>query len=126
MYKLALKIATQAHHGQFRKDGRTPYIIHPVRVAERFKDDYMKTLSVLHDVLEDSDQDLSMFPKEVTDVLKILTRKGDYLSYIQRIAKNKIATQIKIADIIDNLTDDCFKIPESQIKRYKKALKILI
>lgn len=126
MYKLALKIATQAHKGQFRKDGVTPYISHPIRVAQQFKDDYRKTIAVLHDVLEDTDQDLSMFPKKVTDVLKILTKKGDYFSYIKKISENEIATQIKIADILDNLADDCFQIPDSQIKRYYKALKILI
>lgn len=126
MYKLALKIATQAHKGQFRKDGVTPYISHPIRVAQQFKDDYRKTIAVLHDVLEDTDQDLSMFPKKVTDVLKILTKKGDYFSYIKKISENEIATQIKIADILDNLADDCFQIPDSQIKKYYKALKILI
>ena len=67
-----------------------------------------------------------MFPKKVTDVLKILTKKGDYFSYIKKISENEIATQIKIADILDNLADDCFQIPDSQIKRYYKALKILI
>lgn len=126
MYKLALQIATQAHKGQVRKDGETPYILHPIRVADQFNDDFKKTIAVLHDVLEDTDQDLSMFPKKVTDVLKILTKKGDYFSYIKKISENEIATQIKIADILDNLADDCFQIPDSQIKRYYKALKILI
>lgn len=126
MYKLALQIATQAHKGQVRKDGETPYILHPIRVADQFNDDYRKTIAVLHDVLEDTNQDLSMFPKKVTDILKILTKKGDYFSYIKKISENEIATQIKIADILDNLADDCFQIPDSQIKRYYKALKILI
>ncbi len=126
MYKLALKIATQAHKGQVRKDGKTPYILHPIRVADQFNDDFKKTIAVLHDVLEDSNQDLSMFPKKVTDILKILTKKGDYFSYIKKISENEIATQIKIADILDNLADDCFQIPDSQIKKYNKALKILI
>lgn len=126
MYKLALQIANQAHKRQFRKDGKTPYILHPLRVSWHFKDDYRKTIAVLHDVLEDSNQDLSMFPKKVTDILKILTKKGDYFSYIKKISENEIATQIKIADILDNLADDCFQIPDSQIKRYYKALKILI
>lgn len=123
MYKQALKIALQAHDGQYRKDGKTPYIIHPIRVANYFKDDLKKTIAILHDVAEDTKQDLSMFSKEVTDIVKLLTNKEEYMSYINKIAKNEIAREIKIADITDNLSDDC---SESQIKKYNKALKILI
>jgi hypothetical protein len=64
-----------------------------------------------------------MFPKEVLYVIKLLTRTDDYMIYISKISKNKIAREIKIADITDNLSDDC---SEEQIKKYNKALKILI
>lgn len=123
MYKQALRIALQAHDGQYRKDGKTPYIIHPIRVANYFNSDLKRTIAILHDVAEDTKQDLSMFPKEVLDIIKLLTKTGDYMSYISKIAKNKIAREIKIADITDNLSDDC---SEEQIKKYNKALKILI
>lgn len=126
MYKLALQIATQAHKGQVRKDGKTPYILHPVRVANQFNDDFKKTIAVLHDVLEDTNQDLSMFPNEVLSVLDVLNKKDNYFTYINNISKNEIAKQVKIADLKDNLSDTCFKLSPSQIKRYNKALKILI
>lgn len=125
MYKLALKIATQAHKGQVRKDGKTPYILHPIRVADQFNDDFKKTIAILHDVLEDTDQDLSMFPQEVLSVLDVLTKKDNYFTYIDNISKNDIAREIKIADIKDNLSDTCFQLSPSQIKRYNKALTIL-
>lgn len=32
--QLALEIATEAHNGQFRSDKKTPYITHPIAVAE--------------------------------------------------------------------------------------------
>lgn len=34
MYEQALEFATKAHEGQFRRDGVTPYIEHPKRVAK--------------------------------------------------------------------------------------------
>ena len=95
MYKLALQIATQAHKGQVRKDGKTPYILHPVRVANQFNDDFKKTIAVLHDVLEDTNQDLSMFPNEVLSVLDVLNKKDNYFTYINNISKNEIAKQVK-------------------------------
>lgn len=123
MYNEAIKIALKAHDGQYRKDGKTPYIIHPIRVANYFKDDLKKTIAILHDVCEDTNQDLSMFPKEVTDILELLTKGSDYMEYIKRLSKNKIAREIKVADIVDNLSDDC---SDEQIKKYYKALTILI
>ena len=126
MYKLALQIATKAHKGQVRKDGKTPYIKHPIRVANQFNDDFKKTIAVLHDVLEDTDQDLSMFPNEVLSVLDVLNKKDNYFTYINNISKNEIAKQVKITDLKDNLSDTCFQLSPSQIKRYNKALKILI
>ena len=89
MYKLALQIATKAHKGQVRKDGKTPYIKHPIRVANQFNDDFKKTIAVLHDVLEDTDQDLSMFPNEVLSVLDVLNKKDNYFTYINNISKKR-------------------------------------
>jgi (p)ppGpp synthase/HD superfamily hydrolase len=31
--RLAIKIAAIQHNGQFRKDGTTPFLIHPIEVA---------------------------------------------------------------------------------------------
>ena len=128
MYNQALIIAHKAHKDQLRKDLKTPYIVHPIRVASYFQDDLKRTIAVLHDVIEDTHQDLSMFPNNVTDIVKILTKKKDeqYFSYISRIHKNKIATKIKIADITDNLSDNCYEISLEQIQRYNRALNILI
>ena len=57
-YQEAIKIASEYHKWQFRKDG-TPYISHPLRVAELLKDNWFPEdaliSAVLHDIYEDTD-----------------------------------------------------------------------
>jgi (p)ppGpp synthase/HD superfamily hydrolase len=141
VYK-ALKIAKEAHKDQFRHDGKTPYITHPIAVAKPFrrslntwptKEDRAIYISaaLLHDVLEDSnitadnlkEQDIDPF---VVGVVKVLT-KGEYepyLDYILRVKRNYIARNIKIEDIKHNLStlDPAKKI---QKDKYTLALYIL-
>lgn len=56
--KLAEKIATELHAGQFRADGLTPYIEHPKAVAELVKEYGGSERSVcvawLHDIMEEN------------------------------------------------------------------------
>ena len=57
---LALETALRAHSGQFRKDGRTPYIVHPMGVVRHLvsdlgiRDPDLACVAALHDVLEDT------------------------------------------------------------------------
>ena len=52
---LAIKIATEAHYGQFDKGGK-PYILHPLHLMNQLMYDIqLATIAVLHDVVEDSD-----------------------------------------------------------------------
>jgi GTP diphosphokinase / guanosine-3',5'-bis(diphosphate) 3'-diphosphatase len=56
----AIAFAAEAHGHQTRKDGRTPYIVHPVAVLRRLsselgvEDADVLCAGVLHDVMEDS------------------------------------------------------------------------
>ena len=54
---IAADAASRAHRGQFRKDRKTPYIVHPQRVAERVKffgGNHVGIIAAwLHDVMED-------------------------------------------------------------------------
>jgi len=56
----AIRFAAEAHRRQSRKDGRTPYIVHPVAVLRRLSSDLgvedadLLCAAVLHDVIEDS------------------------------------------------------------------------
>jgi GTP diphosphokinase / guanosine-3',5'-bis(diphosphate) 3'-diphosphatase len=56
----AIRFAAEAHRHQSRKDGRTPYIVHPVAVLRRLSSDLgvedadLLCTAVLHDVIEDT------------------------------------------------------------------------
>ncbi len=59
-FKKAFEFAEQAHQGQFRKDGKTPYIAHPVEVAKILTslhaDEDTLVSALLHDVPEDTER----------------------------------------------------------------------
>lgn len=128
-FKDALKLATEAHEGQVRKYSGLLYITHPMAVADKFEDEHLKILAVLHDVVEDTS--VSYFdlfyehkvPLGIISELSLLTRPNcTYLSYILRIKGNETATKIKIEDIKHNLSDlkdGCLK------DKYLMALYIL-
>jgi len=132
MYLKALKIAHRAHKSQTRKDSCVPYIVHPIRVSGYFNDDLRKTIAILHDIIEDTAVTLGdlakVFPDNVVVVVGLLSKKKEekYFDYIKKIALHETATEIKIADIVDNLSDTISIISPSMIDRYVKALNILI
>jgi len=132
MYKLALKIAYQAHNGQLRKQSLVPYIVHPIRVASCFNDDTMKTIAILHDIVEDTDVTLKnlakTFPPIIIETIDSLSRREgeQHFDYIKRCRTNELAKQIKIIDIVDNLSDTLVICEESMVKRYNKSLSMLI
>lgn len=141
MYLEALKLAFEAHDGQLRKQSCVPYIVHPVRVANCFNDDEHKTLAVLHDVLEDTDITLDDIIKKIPNIsgrvlnaLAILTKQKQdtHIFYIKKIAvycyehKDNMALEVKIADIVDNLSDNLCICQPSMAKRYRDSLKILL
>lgn len=130
-----MNIAYNTHMGQFDKAG-VPYIYHPIHVAEQMNDEITCIAALLHDVVEDSAvtfEDLEKeFPKEVIDILRLLThdKNIDYMDYIRKIKTNEAAIKVKIADIKHNMdksrldeVDDKALIRE---EKYKKALDILM
>ena len=70
----AAAFAARAHHHQVRKDGRTPYFSHPVRVCLvvrqvfGFDDPRILAAALLHDTLEDTTTDFCL--KELKQLLK--------------------------------------------------------
>ena len=103
----ALVFAYNAHHGQLDYNG-IPYIFHPLHLAETMDDEISCCAALLHDVVEDTSVTLEEltqeFPKEVIDVLALLThREGvPYFDYVRSIKSNPIAVKVKLADIAHN------------------------
>lgn len=150
MFQDAINYAFEAHKGQKRKDGKTPYIIHPLTVtvgtAKRTNDINTWIAAVLHDVVEDSEEqdnairDLEYkFGTDAANMINILTRRKSagetYDDYIDRIAKsnNDQVMIIKIEDILHNLAtlyqadlrDEPLHETERRKVRYNYALNYL-
>lgn len=131
----AIKTAVLAHAGQVDKAG-APYILHPLRVMMNVgTDPVAQAVAVLHDLLEDcegySPERLveDGFPPAVVDALVVLTRRtGEvYADFIERIAQNTVATQVKLADLRDNSDLSRFAHPTSKdrarvLERYAPAI----
>jgi len=129
---LADQVAEEAHRGQTRKDGETPYITHPRKVAEDSLLSWSadaRAAALLHDVVENTDYPVAdlveMFPSYVMDIVMALTRvKGEsYEEYIHLVGGNMPAARVKIADILHNLGDDPF--PE-KVAIYRRSLLYLM
>jgi len=59
LIELALHRALKAYGGKVDKAGK-PYILHPLRLAARLDDPIAQCVALLHDVIEDSPQLLTI------------------------------------------------------------------
>lgn len=136
----AWEIAENTHKGHTRRDGKTPYINHIKGVVLNLEAMGCESLriilpAILHDAVEDSDDDSRpLLMQKINDafgddvlkiVMKVSHMEGSYDDYIYKMVndKDKAPAIIKIADIIDNLCDDP---TPNQVKKYRKALLLLI
>ncbi len=104
--------ATEQHKGQKRKNG-SPYIWHPIKVAEMLRDaGYDTTVQIvglLHDIVEDTDTSIKEieieFGKGVSVPVNLLTKKKgiDEDDYIHAILNDPIAKAVKNCDRLHNL-----------------------
>ena len=124
-------IATAAHEGQYRRDGTTPYIEHPRKVASLVGDDIdAQAAAWLHDVVEDSIIELNQLyaqkiPTKVIDAVFRLTKVASesYEAYLEGVTTSPLAIKVKVADMVANLTDSP---TEKQITKYAAALQYII
>jgi len=127
----AISIASLAHLGQLDKGGE-PYILHPLRVMMKLKDNELRIIAVLHDVIEDTTityQDLrdQGLRSELVNHIVTLTRlKGEnYDEYINRICYDELAMRVKLADLEDNMDISRIKNPTqkdyNRVEKYSKA-----
>lgn len=129
---LARALAEEAHAGQFRRDGVTPYRNHLEDVWQRVRYGgwIHQAVAWLHDTIEDTWHDGASLadrgiPISVVSAVEMLTKPEDvdYLEYIRKIAEYQIPRQVKIADIMANLSDNP---SPNQVKKYSQALSILL
>lgn len=136
MLEKAILIATNAHKGQLDKGG-SPYILHPLRLMFAMHNETEKICAVLHDVIEDTEITLDHlrnegFSEEVLSALDALTRRSTetYDEFIRRIIKNKIASNIKLADLRDNMDLSRISNPTQKdyerIEKYRKASNLIL
>lgn len=134
--QFAYEFAERKHAGQLDKGGK-PYIEHVKRVASRISNDPVaQAVAYLHDTVEDTDASLELIRQHfgilVANYVDMLTRGKEetYEDYIARISSSSVATQIKIADLIDNMNlARLLSISKKDAKRqikYAKALKTLL
>jgi (p)ppGpp synthase/HD superfamily hydrolase len=127
----AEEIALYAHKGQKDKAGKD-YAGHLLRTRNRGKTEIEKICGVLHDLIEDTGWTFEAleregFPQEVIDVLRCVTKQSedeDYDRFIDRVATNPVAVQVKINDLLDNMDITRFRqLDEKDMKRLNKYLK---
>ena len=130
----AMKIAFDAHMGQFDKSG-VPYILHPIHFAEQMETEEECIVALLHDTVEDTEVTFELLEKEfsktVIDALKLLTHEKtvEYMEYVKKIKDNFIARKVKLADLHHN--SDLTRLLEvtpkdlKRIEKYKKAINFL-
>jgi (p)ppGpp synthase/HD superfamily hydrolase len=133
--ELAISVALQAHKGQLDKGGH-PYILHPLAVMNRVESMEEKIVAVLHDVIEDSEVTIEElrglgFSEEILTAIQLLTRSTEdsYEEFIEKTTTNRVARNVKIADIKENMDISRIKNPTEEdvhrLEKYRKALERL-
>lgn len=131
LYDRAYYAAAKAHEGQTDKAGK-PYIGHLERVSAMCETPYLKSVALLHDILEDTDynsDDLRManFPESMIRTIECLTKTSEdepYDEFIERVTKDPLAVAVKLNDLRDNMdVTRLSEITDRDIKRMKKYLK---
>ena len=135
MTKKAMKLCFAAHKEQLDKSG-IPYVFHPIHLAEQMQDEETTVVALLHDVVEDTEltlQDLAEmgFSKAVIEAVGLMTHAPGvaYMDYVAEIAKNPIASAVKLADLRHN--SDLTRLDHvdakaiERVEKYKKAMALL-
>lgn len=146
LWRDAAALAARKHQSQFRKDGRTPYFAHVVRVAMTIsqvfgcQDEETLAAALLHDLIEDTTTDYEdiadCFGESVAAMVASLTKNmmlpepEREREYDARIALADWRVRlIKLADAFDNLADsandpDRSRNMEKRLEACRRAIKL--
>ena len=140
----AVEYARQKHKDQKRKDG-SPYIIHPLAVAEIVTEIGLDTDAilgaVLHDCIEDTDASYDeiakLFGETVAQLVEGVTKltRADFSTkeeaqmenlrkMFMAMSKDIRVVLIKIADRLHNMRTMQYQSPEKQIKKCRETMDI--
>lgn len=142
VWQQAATFAAWKHRHQLRKDGRTPYVAHPFRVAMAVRqifgceDPAALAAALLHDTIEDTctdyDELQEIFGDEIAGIVAALTKnmalpkEEREAEYDRRLARaDWRAKLIKLGDVYDNLSDMPDRSPEKLAKVHDKCRRAI-
>ncbi len=134
LWQTAVSYAARSHHGQFRKDEKTPFVAHPSRAAMTLAavfgcaDEAILAAAALHDTIEDTTTDYDdlaeLFGRDVAGLVAALTKNATLpeaereRDYDARLARaDWRARLIKLADCYDNLCDEARPAKPAKVRR---------
>ena len=129
-------IATEAHKGAEDKSG-VPYIEHPITVFETTECKVPEmVVALLHDVVEDTTitiADLANkgFPPDIVASISAISRMEFEPRdiYLMRVASDKVAKNVKLADLRHNSDISRIKNPTEKdfvrVEKYKQVIETL-
>ena len=138
----AAAFAARAHRYDVQKDGVTPYVAHPMRVALRVAtlfnvtDETILTAALLHDVIEDCDCDYEdvakPFGEDVAQLVRLLSKDMRLpeaereAQYDRQLAEGPWqARLIKLADVYDNMSTRPVGVDvNSLLRKARRALDL--
>ncbi len=137
----AIALASAAHAEQMDKSG-DPYILHPLRMMMRMRQQRQpvahQCVAVLHDVVEDTNVTMEVIRDHFGDGdglivagVDAMTRRWDgkegeaYKEYIYRCCGNRIALSVKRYDLEDNMDPRRWH-PDVPYKRYLWTLQYMM
>jgi guanosine-3',5'-bis(diphosphate) 3'-pyrophosphohydrolase len=140
LWQQAASFAARFHRHQTRKDGLTPYIAHPFRVAMTVRDIFgvddpiALAVALLHDLIEDTAADyddiMKEFGGEIADVVAALTKDRRMIDPAREKAYDRQLAQapwqarlVKLADVYDNISDSVDN--KMRAKAMQKAVRAL-
>lgn len=128
-YDLCKSIMFESHNGQTRHDGITPYVVHPLALADNFETPFIQCVCFLHDVVEDCDVTTSDLLDRgvdgyIVELVEQLTHKTgqSYDDYIDQVCENSVAVKIKLADMLINLADSPTRNQKKKYQKYAQQL----
>lgn len=144
----AFHFAAEAHEGQFRKDGKTPYIIHPLEtvltLTKLHADEDSLIAALVHDVPEDTDKTIDdvekLFGKKVAFLVDGITKLSKVYYHhdmaerqveslkklLIHSAKDPRVILIKLADRLHNMSTLQFVRPGKRLRIAKETLEIYV